>query len=176
MGMLDFSLCCCKASGLFQSGNKWSSQSQWPQWQRWTLDSTRNIAWDQCWWFQYSGLSANKQRWQPSSGVSLEHRFRCIAWYLASAICSRTVQIKTGVPVCIISSTLILDSERKLLDVMIWKMSHSVFDVIVFNRSPHSPWVRLPLSRKWHRSFLMAHCDTPVILNISLCETQDLRT
>ena len=49
-------------------------------------------------------------------------------------------------------NSLILDAERKLFRLMIQKRAWSSFDVIVFNRYPRSPCIRLLLSRtfRWH--------------------------
>ena len=44
---------------------------------------------------------------------------------------------------------------------------NDMFYVIVFNRCPRSPWVRLLLSQTRHRTFEMAPCDTSLILDIS---------
>ena len=43
---------------------------------------------------------------------------------------------------------------------------HSLLDVTVFNRYLCSPWVRLLVWRTWCRTFKMAPCGTPVILDI----------
>ena len=47
----------------------------------------------------------------------------------------------------------------------------SSFNVIVFNRCPRSPWVRVLVSRTCCITFAMAPCDTPINLDISLCES-----
>ena len=71
-----------------------------------------------------------------------------------------TAQTKTRRPICLMSSTLILDAERNLSPLMIQRRARSSFDVIVFNQCPRSPQVRLLISRiryrtlRWHRVIL----------------------
>ena len=64
-----------------------------------------------------------------------------------------TVQTKTWLPIHLISSTMVLDAERKLFHLIKWKMACSSFDVIVFNRCPCSSWIRLLLSQTWRKTF-----------------------
>ena len=54
---------------------------------------------------------------------------------------------------------------------MIRRKARSSLDVDVFSQCPRSPWVRLLVSRPLHRTFQMAPCDTPVIIEISLWES-----
>ena len=44
-------------------------------------------------------------------------------------------------------------TERKLFCPKMCRRARSSFDVIIFNRCPRSPWVRLLLSRTQHRAF-----------------------
>ena len=82
-----------------------------------------------------------------------------------------SMQKKTGRLVRLINSIQILDAERKLFHLMKRRSAQSSFDVIIFNRCPRSPWIRLLLSGTWHATFLIAPCDTPVILHFSLWES-----
>ena len=77
------------------------------------------------------------------------------------------VQTKAHRPVRLIDLTLILNAERKLFRLMIWKKARSSFDVIVFNWCPRNLWVRMLLSRTRCKIFRSTF-DTPVILDISL--------
>ena len=70
--------------------------------------------------------------------------------------------------------TLSLDAERKCCLLMIRRRVRSFPWVVVFNRWWRSPYVRLLLSRTRRRTFEMASCDTPVILNFSLWENPRL--
>ena len=54
---------------------------------------------------------------------------------------------------------------------LIGRIAQSSCDMIVFNRFPHTPWVRLLVSRTRSRTFQMAHCETPVILDIAHWES-----
>ena len=53
----------------------------------------------------------------------------------------------------LISSIFILEAERKLVCFMIQGRERSSFDVIVGNKCPRSPWVRLLRLRTRHRTF-----------------------
>ena len=74
-------------------------------------------------------------------------------------------------PIRLIRSTLILDAKRNTFPFIIRRKARSSLDVDVLNRCPRSPWVRLLISWTLHRTFEMAPCDTPVILEISLWES-----
>ena len=87
------------------------------------------------------------------SGHSLGHRCGYIERYAAVAKHIWTVQTKTRLPIHLISSTMVLDAERKLFHLMKWKMACSSFDVIVFNRCPCSSLIRLLLSQTWRKTF-----------------------
>ena len=67
-----------------------------------------------------------------------------------------------GCSVRMMSSTLMLYIETKLVDLMIRRRAWSSFDIIVFNRCPCSPWVRLLNialgflgGTVWHSSFYL---------------------
>ena len=53
------------------------------------------------------------------------------------------VLTKTHHPIRLTSSTPSLDAEGNLFPLMIWKRVRSSFNVIVYNRCPCSPWIRL---------------------------------
>ena len=126
------------------------------------MDSTANSTRYQCWWFQFWGLCTNMRRRRWCTGVSLGHRSGFLERYTATTKHLWTVQTKTSRPVCLISATLITDVARKLVRLMIWRMTPFSFGVIVFNKCSHSPWIRLPRSRKRCMILEMAPCDTPI--------------
>ena len=69
------------------------------------LDSSSNIAWDQCWCFQFRGLSANIRRRQRWSGASLGHWPGCLERYPAVTKIPWAVWTMTGQLIRLISST-----------------------------------------------------------------------
>ena len=105
-----------------------------------------------------------QQRWL---GVNLGHWSGCLEWYLTAIKRPRTLWTKTRHSVRVISSNLILDTEKNLLPHDT-EMERSSFDVIVLNICPGSPLVKLLFSRPWCKTFYMAPCHTPVIPDISL--------
>ena len=54
--------------------------------------------------------------------------------------------------------------------LMLWWRARSYFNVTVFNWCPRSPRVRLLVPRTRRRTFEVAPCDTPIILDISCWE------
>ena len=120
----------------------------------------------------FASWHVRRQRW---SGVSQWHWSGRFDRYPTAAKRPCTVQTKACHPDRLISSTLILDAESKLFHLMIQGRAWSVFDVIVFNRHSHSPWIRLLFSlSSWHGTFEMAACDTLAILDISLSDSPRL--
>ena len=99
------------------------------------------------------------RRWRRSR-VSLRHQAGCLERYPAATKHLWTIQTKTQAPVRLISSTLILNAERKLFCVRIQRRERFSFDMVVFNRCPRSPWVRMLFSRTRCRTFAMAPCDS----------------
>ena len=75
-----------------------------------------------CWWFQSRCLCANMLRWRWS-GVSLGHRSGCLERCSAVTKHLWTVWIKTQRRVHLISTTLVLDAEIKLIMLLIWRMA-----------------------------------------------------
>ena len=64
-----------------------------------------------------------------------------------------------------------LDVERNLLPCMIRRRVLSSFGGVVSNRCPISPLLRLLLSRTQHRTFEMAPCDIPVVIDNPIWES-----
>ena len=86
-------------------------------------------------------------------------------WYPVATKYPWTVQTKTGRLVCLVSSTLILDAEKRF-HLMMRRRVRPFFYVIVFNRCPCSPWGRLLLSQIRQRTY-----GTLPILKISFWES-----
>ena len=132
------------------------------QLQRLTKNSSTSNTWDQCWQFQFWCLCVSMQWQQRWSGVCLGHQPEWLVWYPAAAKHLWTVPPITRCSVPLISPNLILNAEKKTLLLIRGRVQFS-FGVIVFNRCPRSPWVRLLLSRtrcktfSWH---LVAPCDS----------------
>ena len=112
-----------------------------------------------------------KQGTKTGLEVSLGHMFGCLERCSAATNRLWTPQTKIRHRVRLIRSTINMDAERNLFPLMIQRRAQSYFDVVIYNGCPCSPWVRLLASRKRHRTFEMATCDTPSILGISLWET-----
>ena len=94
-------------------------------------DSSSNIAWNECWWFEFWGLFTSMWWLQHWSGVRLGHQSVYLERYPAHNKRSWTVRTKTWRRVCLVSSTQILDTERKLYRLMIQWRAQCSFDVIV---------------------------------------------
>ena len=91
------------------------------QWWRLTLDPWGNIASEQCWRFQVWRMCANMQRRQWWSGVSLG----CAERYPATTQSLWTLRTKTCRPIRLVSSTPILDADKNLFPLIIWRRGRS---------------------------------------------------
>ena len=111
------------------------------------------------------------KRQKTGPGVGLGHLSAYLELYPTVTRRLRILRTETRRPVRLLpSSTLMLDAERNLFPLMARRWTQSSFIVaIVFNRCPHSSWVELQVPMAW--TFKMALCDTPVILDISVCES-----
>ena len=133
--------------------------------QTWLYGRVGSVCWaDPC-------KISNMRRWRRWSGNSLGHRSGCLERCLAVPKCHWTMRTKTGRLLRLTSSTLILDDQRKLFQLMIRRRAWSPCHVIVSNGCPCSPWKRLLLSRSRHKNFELGPCNTPVILDISHWKT-----
>ena len=127
-----------------------------------------------CWWFQSWCLCANmlgRRRW---SGVSLGHRPGCLERCSAATKHLWTVRIKTQRRVHMISTTLVLDAEIKLIMLLIWRMARSFLSV--FNTCPRSPWVRMLLWQTRRMTFIWHLVTLEYFLTSPSEKDQDLRT
>ena len=91
-----------------------------------------------------------RRRWW---GVSLRHPSGCLERYRDAAKHVCTVWTKSRYQVRLTSSTLILNTERKLCHLVIRRRTPASFAVAVFNKWPRSPWVRLLFPRTWRKTF-----------------------
>ena len=140
------------------------------------MDSSANITWDQYWWFQFWCLSANiwwRWRWLR---VSLGHWSGCYEIYPAATRHIWTVRTKTRPPVRLISSSPILNAERKLFHLMIRRRAWPSFSVVVFNRYPHSLWVRLLFSLTRLRVFRWPNWHSSNSQHLPLRKTRNCET
>ena len=120
----------------------------------WSLTHHRITAWDQWWSFQFWGMSANMRRrqqwwWESvwSIGRDVLSDIQPLLNFLGSCGKRQDAQFAQSAP------PLFWTAKGNFFHLVMRRRACSYFDVIVINRCPRNPCVRLLLSRTQHRIF-----------------------